>query len=289
MSNVYRALRQAELESDATTTTTQVTEALHEELFDMVSAETSWLDEAALLRPIPPPESRLVTIAEHNSLAAEKFRVLKTRLRHLQQKHELKTILITSASPGEGKTMVASNLAVTLSRHTSQRVLLLEGDLRHPALARQFGLRDLRGITEWFATDDPLSRFVYRVEGLRLWSLLAGQPAVESLTILQSTKFTEGVSQLAPAFYWGSSSMLLRCTSRRCARFERTRRTPGSGSPPGKSAQIALAKGLGGLDGAKVLGVVFNDAQAIEPGYYDQYYSPQVRTGKTEERSGVAQ
>ncbi|MFZ0420449.1 MAG: CpsD/CapB family tyrosine-protein kinase [Candidatus Sulfotelmatobacter sp.] len=289
MSNVYRALRQAELESDATTTTTQVTEALHEELFDMVSAETSWLDEAALLRPIPPPESRLVTIAEHNSLAAEKFRVLKTRLRHLQQKHELKTILITSASPGEGKTMVASNLAVTLSRHTSQRVLLLEGDLRHPALARQFGLRDLRGITEWFATDDPLSRFVYRVEGLRLWSLLAGQPAVESLTILQSTKFTEGVSQLAPAFDWViidapplvplADVHVLSALAEGLVLVVRQ----------GKAPKKALAKGLGGLDGAKVLGVVFNDAQAIEPGYYDQYYSPQVRTGKTEERSGVAQ
>jgi capsular exopolysaccharide synthesis family protein len=284
MSNVYRALRRAELEGDAPTTAKE-TVGLQEELLDMVSAEDSWLEEATVLRPIPPPESRLVTITEHNSLAAEKFRVLKTRLRHLQQKQELKTILITSASAGEGKTMVASNLAVTLARNTSQRVLLLEGDLRHPALARQFGLRDPRGITEWFETEDPLSRFVYRIEGLRLWSLLAGSPAVESLNILQSTKFTEAVNQLAPAFDW----IVIDAPPLVPLADVHVLSTLAEGLVlvvrQGKAPKKALVKGLGGLDGAKVLGVVFNDAQAIEPGYYDQYYAPQVRADKAEGRS----
>jgi len=286
MSNVYRALRQAELGSDVPTAATQEAVGMDEDLFDIVSVETSWLEDATLFRPIPPPESRLVTIGEHNSLAAEKFRVLKTRLRHLQRKQELKSILITSASPDEGKTMVASNLAVTLARSTSQRVLLLEGDLRHPALARQFGLRDPRGITEWFETADPLARFVYRVEGLKLWALLAGERAVESLTILQSTKFTEAVNQLAPAFDWiiidapplvpladvhvlsGLADGLVLVVRQ------------------GKAPKKALVKGLGGLDGAKVLGVIFNDAQTTEPGYYDQYHATPVKADKIEEGSG---
>jgi protein-tyrosine kinase len=260
MSNVFKALRQAELESDAPTTTQEAV-GLHEELFDIASEGTSWLDEATLICPVPPPESRLVTIADHNSLAAEKFRVLKTRLRHLQRKQELKTILITSASPGEGKTMVASNLAVTLARNTSQRVLLLEGDLRHPALAKQFGLRDPRGITEWFETDDPLSQLVYRVEGLNLWAVLAGQPAIESLTILQSPKFTEAVNQLAPAFDW----IIVDAPPLMPIADVHVLSTNADGLVlvvrQGKAQKKALVKGLGGLDGAKVLGVVFNDAQ----------------------------
>jgi receptor protein-tyrosine kinase len=284
MSHVYKALRQAELENGAQTAR-QETAELHGELFDVVSAEASWLDDAVLLRPAPPPESRLVMFSEHNSLAAEKFRVLKTRLRHLQRKQELKTVLITSASPGEGKTMVASNLAVSLARNTSRRVLLLEGDLRHPALASQFGLRDPRGVTEWFETEDSLSRFVCRVEGLKLWLLLAGKPALDPLKILQSTRFTEAVNQLAPAFDWIvidapplmplADVHVLAALADGLVLVVRQGRTP----------QKALVKGLAGLDGAKVLGVVFNDTQAIETGYHE-YYAPQGSADKTENGSG---
>jgi len=278
MSNVYRALRQAELEGDVPTTTAPETVDLHEELLEIVSEETSWLEEATLLHAAPAPESRLVTISDHNSLAAEKFRVLKTRLRSLQRKQELKTILVTSASPGEGKTVVASNLAVSLARNTSQRVLLAEGDLRHPALAKQFGLRDLHGITEWFETEEPLSQFVYRVEGLRLWTLLTGQPALESLTILQSTKFTEAVSQLAPAFDWividAPPLVPFADVNVLSALADGLVLVVRQGIAPKK----VLAKALTGLDGAKILGVVFNDAQGIDPGYYDHYYGPVVKT-----------
>jgi protein-tyrosine kinase len=279
MSHVYRALRQAELENEAQTTT-QETAGFHGELLDMVGAEASWLDDAALIRPVPRPESRLVTIAEHNSLAAEKFRVLRTRLRHLQEKQELKTVLITSATAGEGKTMVASNLAVSLARNTSQRVLLLEGDLRHPGLARQFGLRDPRGVTEWFESEDSLSRFVYRVEGLRLWFLPAGKPAADPLKILQSTRFTEAVNQLAPAFDWvvidAPPLMPLADVHVLAARADGLVLVVRQGKAPKKT----LVKGLGALDGAKVLGVVFNDAQALATGYHDQSYAQQASANK---------
>lgn len=286
MSNVYRALRQAELEGDVPTSTVSETVELHEDLLDIVSEETSWLEEAVPLHPTPAAESRLVTISEHNSLAAEKFRVLKTRLCHLQQKQELKTILITSASPGEGKTVVASNLAVGLARNTSQRVLLVEGDLRHPALARQFGLRDPRGITEWFETEEPLRQFVYRVIGLNLnlWALMAGHPALESLRILQSAKFAEAINQLAPAFDWividapplvpFADVPVLSTLADGLVLVVRQ----------GVAPKKVLAKGLGGLDGAKVLGVVLNDAQSVEPNYYDHYYGPQVVTKTSQDK-----
>ena len=290
MSNVYRALRQAELEGDVPTSTDGDTVDLQVDLLGMMSEETSWLDKAPQLRPSPAAESRLVTIADPNSLAAEKFRVLRTRLRHLQQKQELKTILITSGSPGEGKTVVASNLAVSLARNTSQRVLLLEGDLRHPALAKQFGLRDTRGITQWFGREESLNQFIYRVEGFKLWSLLAGEPALDALMILQSAKFTEAVSQLASAFEWiiidapplmpfadvnvlGSLAEGLVLVVRQ-----------------GTAQKKVLAKGLSGMDGVKILGVVFNEAQGIEPGYYDHYYGPTVKTKREDQsRRNVAQ
>ena len=86
------------------------------------------------------PQNTLVCITDPDGLAAEKFRFLGVRLRHLQQSRSLKRLLITSSMAEEGKSTVAANLACTLARK-GQRVLLLEGDLRRPALAERFGMR----------------------------------------------------------------------------------------------------------------------------------------------------
>jgi len=85
-------------------------------------------------------ESRLVSLGKEGSLGAEKFRFLAVRLRQLRQNRPLKKVLITSTIPEEGKSTVAANLACTLARRKPQKTLLLEGDLRRPNIAAQFGL-----------------------------------------------------------------------------------------------------------------------------------------------------
>ena len=92
------------------------------------------------VRVLVSPQSKLVCITEEESLAAEKFRFLGVRLRHLQQKHPLKRVLVTSSMAEEGKSTIAANLACTLAKRQPQKTLLLEGDLRRPSLAQQFGL-----------------------------------------------------------------------------------------------------------------------------------------------------
>src|SRR5207302_2119309 len=81
------------------------------------------------LKVLVPPQSRVVCVTDKDSLAAEKFRFLGVRLRQLQQSRPLKTVLITSTIPQEGKSMVAANLACTLARRTQQKTLLIDGDL----------------------------------------------------------------------------------------------------------------------------------------------------------------
>src|SRR5580704_4164691 len=95
------------------------------------------------------PSSRLVCLTDQASLAAEKFRFLGVRLRQLSQTRSLKKVLITSTIPEEGKTTVSANLAISLAQRRPQKVLLLEGDLRRPALSSRFGLRQLPGLSEW--------------------------------------------------------------------------------------------------------------------------------------------
>jgi protein-tyrosine kinase len=73
-------------------------------------------------------------------LLAEQFRLLRTRVKALSKDFKLRTILITSALPGEGKTTVSANLAGSLSRIEGLRVLLIDFDLRHPSLHTLFGI-----------------------------------------------------------------------------------------------------------------------------------------------------
>lgn len=89
----------------------------------------------------------LVTLAPRGTeldpkqqVLAEQFRLLRTRVKALSKDFKLRTILITSALPGEGKTTVAANLAGSLSRIEGLRVLLVDFDLRHPSLHTIFGV-----------------------------------------------------------------------------------------------------------------------------------------------------
>ncbi len=65
---------------------------------------------------------------------------------------------VTSSVIGEGKTLVSANLALTLAKRSSQNVLLLEGDLRKPALSDIFGLGKRPGLNEWWNGKDPIQQ-----------------------------------------------------------------------------------------------------------------------------------
>jgi len=149
-----------------------------------------------------PGEGRLVSLSENESLGAEKFRFLAVRLRQMQQARHLKKVLITSTIPEEGKSTISANLAVTLARRKSQRVLLLEGDLRRPVLAREFGLPNLAGLSECLQGEAKLTTNIYRLEGAGLWFLPAGMPPENPLELMQSGRLSELLDQMAAWFAW---------------------------------------------------------------------------------------
>ena len=154
------------------------------------------------MRVLVPPQSKLVCITDEESLAAEKFRFLKVRLRHLQQKRLLKRLLITSSLPEEGKSMIAANLAYTLAKKQQQRILLLEGDLRRPSLAKQLGLGKLPGLSELLQGEPSPAMNIYRLEGLGFWILPAGSPPTDPLELLQSRELSALMDQLGAWFDW---------------------------------------------------------------------------------------
>ncbi len=80
------------------------------------------------------------------SVGSEAFRTLRTNLQYTSPDTQLRTVLITSAAPGEGKSVVSSNLSVSLAQ-VGKRILLIDCDLRKPVIHKVFGLKNNIGLT----------------------------------------------------------------------------------------------------------------------------------------------
>lgn len=117
------------------------------------SEEISERLELPVLARIPEPRvqlqrtNTLVMLAEPNAALAEAFRVFRTNLEFVTLDREIRTIMVTSAVEGEGKTTTISNLAVALAR-AGRRVVLVDLDLRRPSLQRFFNIKGTPGFTD---------------------------------------------------------------------------------------------------------------------------------------------
>lgn len=158
--------------------------------------------ETQRLSVSPVPQGRLVCLTDSDGPAAEAFRLLGVRLRHLRRDKPLKSVLITSSIPQEGKSMIAVNLACTLALKAEQKVLLVEGDLRRPALSKTFGMGDNPGLSECLEDDRALAASLYYLEGPNLWMLPAGRASSNALDLLQSGRLPALMAQLNAWFDW---------------------------------------------------------------------------------------
>jgi capsular exopolysaccharide synthesis family protein len=275
MSRVYEALRQSEIDKGVTPT------LLDPDTFLVVASAPStdqpeiglaWHEIKSLL-PVVREESRVVTMTDGNSLGAEKFRLLRARLRNLRERRQLKKLVITSAVPNEGKTLVAMNLAVCLAKHTDERILLLEGDLRKPMLGEHLGIKTLPGVGEWWAsTEEPINKFIYRFDDIQLWILPAGSAPENPVNILQSPRFLELYNHLSTCFDWiiidAPPLLPMADVSFWSRQADGLLLVVREGTTP----KTILQKGLDTLDNPKLIGVVLNDAHQVESSYYHHYY-----------------
>jgi Mrp family chromosome partitioning ATPase len=111
-------------------------------------------------------ERRVVSPADIQQPAGHAYRMLRTQILHRARANGINTIGIVSAVNGEGKTLTAVNLALSLAMEPNQTVLLLDLDLRRPAVARTLGLNVDRGLESWFGGDEPTRNVCYGIEGL---------------------------------------------------------------------------------------------------------------------------
>src|ERR1700676_5540660 len=158
---------------------------------------------AKTLLPALAADSRLVCLTDQGGLAAEKFRVLGLKLRNVRERRKLKRIVITSSIPEEGKSLIASNLALNQSRSKVLNTVLIDGDLRRPELGSRFGFsRHLAGLSEVLRGERQLSEVVYKLEGSGLWFLPAGVTPENPIELMQSGRLQQLLEQLETFFDW---------------------------------------------------------------------------------------
>jgi len=115
---------------------------------------------------------RRVISPDDRQPAGHAYRMLRTQVLHRARAHGLSTVGVVSAVNGEGKTLTAVNLAISLAAEPNQTVMLIDLDLRRPSIARTMGIAPATGLESWFGGDDPTRKACYALEGIeRLYVL----------------------------------------------------------------------------------------------------------------------
>ena len=148
-------------------------------------------------------ESRLVYYSDPRSPAADRFRLLRMRLKTHWSAGKLKKLLITSPLAHDGKTTLVLNLATALAERNKRTVLVVEADLHHASVAESLRLRPWAGLTECLLDDtvSPLSA-IRRIEPLGWYLLPAGEPRKNPTELLQAPAFAQTMQKLSPCFDW---------------------------------------------------------------------------------------
>ncbi len=143
-----------------------------------------------------------VAIANHclitgeNQEAVAAMEVLRTHLLNHTRAKGWRTVMITSAHPGEGKTLTSINLALTMAREFHQTVVLVDGDLRKPSIGSYLGLGRQPGLANFFLDDTPLQEIMLW-PGVEKLTLIAGNtPVANAAEVMGSPKMKDLVTEL---------------------------------------------------------------------------------------------
>lgn len=102
----------------------------------------------------------LIVEKNSKSISAEAYKTLRTNIQYSSFDKEIKTILVTSTIPGEGKSTIAGNLALSFAQQ-DKKVLVIDCDLRKPALHKMFKLSNFKGLSDVIVGNSDLEKAMY--------------------------------------------------------------------------------------------------------------------------------
>ena len=145
-------------------------------------------------------DRRLLAAIAADSLAAEQYRALRTRIFHADNGASVHVVLITSPGQGDGKTLTASNLGLTMAQDYQRRICVVDANLRHPQLQRLFGLPDGPGLSDVLAGEATLEEALVTVEDHQITILPAGRTPARPAELLGTTAMRRTIETLRSRF-----------------------------------------------------------------------------------------
>jgi len=216
MSRIYEALQRADLERkeaqemEATKIAESFVAPGGEEL---PPVEDEVNPDNIALHPWNPSLSSLPTLGDRGE-SIEQFRGLRSQIYQFRDQGPLKTILVSSGMPAEGKTFVVANLAMSLARNENNRILLIDADLRGPSLHSILGAPKTPGVTEYLAGEAEIQDILQCNQNRRiiqdgavrnipnLTFIPAGAGGDNSSELAANHRIEKLVAALAPHFDW---------------------------------------------------------------------------------------
>jgi len=131
----------------------------------------------------------------------EQYRRLAASLHHAQAVSGIKVVMVTSAVVGEGKTLTASNVAMTLSESYKKEVLLVDADFRRPSVHAVFGIPPYPGLAESL-TAEQNQKIRVRLVSSGLGVLTGGRPTSDPIAALTSERMRQLVQEARATFDW---------------------------------------------------------------------------------------
>lgn len=213
---------------------------------------------------------KVVVDDEMMPASREQYRRLAAALHHAQSATELKVVMVASAVPGEGKTLTASNLALTLSESYQRHVLLIDADLRKPSLHTMFRVSGTPGLSDGL-NDTAGRKLPLRQISSRLTLLAAGTPTGDPMAGLTSPRMRRIIDEARASFDWviidTSPIGLLTDASLLSAMADGALIVVKAGSTP----LDLVTRATKAIGPDKIIGVVLNQANVSDQPYGTSY------------------
>jgi len=175
---------------------------------------TPIVSASVMLRPTPSPaeisaqpigasgfREKLIVGERMGPVAIEQYRRIAALLHNAQREHGTKVVMIASAVPGEGKTLTAVNLALTLSESYRRRVVLIDADLRRPTVHQLLGVHNNFGLTSVLKSEEDKKIRPHRASEF-LSVVPAGVPDPDPMSGLTSDRMRRVIVDAAGQFDW---------------------------------------------------------------------------------------
>jgi protein-tyrosine kinase len=203
----------------------------------------------------------LVAAIDPHSEIAERYRSIRARISHREETMPMRTMMVTSPHTGDGKSITAANLALTMAQEFQRRVVLVDADFRHSSVHSLFGLDQTPGLAEVLAGEATLDQAMIHLADHRLTVIPAGRSPQFPTELLGSSAMRRIIDTLRGRFdrvIFDSPAALPLADARTFAPMaDGVLMVVRAGSTP----RPALNQALAAFDDEKVLGIVLNDAQ----------------------------